>query len=344
MDEVQSPPRRKFNTRRRPPTKKDTGSSAATNEQPPPDVTCIDDTNVAADTSAQLFTDRVIRKEAELARLFPRLADEEYDQLKSDIEERGQLVPIYVWHPSDIDAPTDGLILDGRARAKIVLELARDVVFHRFRGNSAEALKLLLGLNMARRHLTKAQRAIVALDALDHFKREAAERRKEGASKGGLTRKDEASVPQGNRAPQSRDLAGEVAGLSGRSVSTVRKAVADEPRLRDLLRADAVTIAKADRIAKLTQPQRDTFFDHVDDGVDRALDAALSMIDDAAFKTLLGELDDAMAVVSDVAERGRELVGAGRRDIAEPMVSLCAVISQAAELTTRLRSAIDASS
>src|SRR5262245_41514489 len=87
----------------------------------------------------------------------PDLTPEEYAALKEDIRRNGVLVPI--------EKDEHGNILDGHHRERIWRELEAEGVRHAYPkvliqpGLSEEAKRdLVLGVNLARRHLTREQR------------------------------------------------------------------------------------------------------------------------------------------------------------------------------------------
>ncbi len=83
---------------------------------------------------------------------FPPLTEEEYEELKNDISERGVMVPI------EIDEV--GNIIDGYHRLTACLELGiNDIPFICREGwSESEKRTQAIKLNMARRHLTQEQR------------------------------------------------------------------------------------------------------------------------------------------------------------------------------------------
>jgi N6-adenosine-specific RNA methylase IME4 len=88
-----------------------------------------------------------------LANLFPLIEGEEFEALVADIKANGLRETISVW---------EGLILDGRNRARACE--AADVAprYEAFAGEASDALALVLSKNLTRRHLTDSQRAYVA--------------------------------------------------------------------------------------------------------------------------------------------------------------------------------------
>ncbi|MBB3608646.1 MT-A70 family methyltransferase [Rhizobium sp. BK602] len=91
-----------------------------------------------------------------LAALFPMLPDSEIDELARDIETHGQEQAVWLF---------DGKILDGRNRDEACHRLGIDAWTEDYKGN--DPLGFVLSLNLRRRHLTDAQRAMVAARIVD---------------------------------------------------------------------------------------------------------------------------------------------------------------------------------
>ncbi len=90
------------------------------------------------------------------ADVLPMMPDEEFEELKNSISEKGIKVPVVVFGKQ---------ILDGRNRLKAADELGlvkSDVPFDHFFGSSDEAATLVSILNLDRRHLDQSQRAMAA--------------------------------------------------------------------------------------------------------------------------------------------------------------------------------------
>jgi hypothetical protein len=87
------------------------------------------------------------------ADLFPMMTAAELDALASDIDANGLRQPIVRYQ---------GLILDGRNRLLACEKIGAEPRFTDFEGDDAGALALVESLNIERRDLTAAQRAIVA--------------------------------------------------------------------------------------------------------------------------------------------------------------------------------------
>lgn len=84
------------------------------------------------------------------AKAIPEMTEDEYKQLKSDIKEHGQKVPIIIYK---------GEVLDGRHRSRICQELKLTPKVVEFKGTEVEAASLVVSLNIKRRHLTVGQRS-----------------------------------------------------------------------------------------------------------------------------------------------------------------------------------------
>lgn len=90
------------------------------------------------------------------SRLFPMMSDAEIQEMADDIRAVGL--------KQDIHVDTQGRILDGRNRAAACALAGVEPRCTVFSGTEAEALKLVVSLNLKRRHLTESQRGMVAAD------------------------------------------------------------------------------------------------------------------------------------------------------------------------------------
>ena len=86
------------------------------------------------------------------AELFPMMTTDEYQGLKTDIIENGQLQPIIIWQ---------GKVLDGRNRLLACRELGLQPYVETIRDNE-DPCKYVISHNLHRWHLTTSQRADVA--------------------------------------------------------------------------------------------------------------------------------------------------------------------------------------
>ena len=100
-----------------------------------------------------------------IADIWPLLSDEELQELAEDIKQRGLLNPIVLY---------EGKILDGRNRFK-ACQLA-GVVPKTLQYEGDKPISHALALNEKRRHLTKSQRAALAVEIEPMFAAEAKKR------------------------------------------------------------------------------------------------------------------------------------------------------------------------
>lgn len=168
-----------------------------------------------------------------IASLFPMMQGEEYEALKKDIADNGQLEPIWL-HP-------DGRIIDGRNRYRVCTELGIEPHYRTWSGEGS-LVAFILSMNLHRRHLTPSQRAMVALDILPMLEEEAKER--QGA------RTDLPNIVQffaPSDMGKSRDKAAALVQTNRQYVSDA-KAIQDKaPALAEQVRAGEMNIPEAKR-------------------------------------------------------------------------------------------------
>ena len=100
----------------------------------------------------------------DIYQLMPSLTDDEFKELKADIEKRGVLVPV--------EFDEDGHILDGHHRYRACQELGitNFPKITRVGFSKEEKHEHIRRLNLARRHLTITQRKSLILEQLqDRF-------------------------------------------------------------------------------------------------------------------------------------------------------------------------------
>jgi len=89
----------------------------------------------------------------EIANIFPIMNEQEFVELKADIQEQGLLEPIVTY---------EGKILDGRNRFMACNELGIEPEFVPYTGNTP--LHYVVSKNLKRRHLTAGQKAFVGAE------------------------------------------------------------------------------------------------------------------------------------------------------------------------------------
>lgn len=102
------------------------------------------------------------REHHPIADLFPMLAEDELKELAADIAERGLLQPIV------LDA--EGRILDGRNRVAACELAGVEPEFTTYEGDDPDGYAL--AVNIARRHMTKGQQAMVIAGAYKNYTEE----------------------------------------------------------------------------------------------------------------------------------------------------------------------------
>lgn len=93
------------------------------------------------------------------AELLPLVKGRQFEELVASIDQNGLLNPIILF---------GGRILDGRNRFRALERLGRKPIIgvdtQNFTGDEEEALRLVVGLNVQRRHLSASQRAMIGAD------------------------------------------------------------------------------------------------------------------------------------------------------------------------------------
>lgn len=162
-----------------------------------------------------------------LAELFPLIEGQAYWDLVADIREHGVREPVVM---------LDGMVLDGRNRYLAAREAGRPIPAVQYEGDDPAAY--VISLNLKRRHLNDAQRAMVAakLAKLPH---------------GGNRQPDQAA--NWRDAPTTIEAA-RLLNVPPRSVERAR-AVQDDgaPALVASVEAGAISVAAAAEVAKLPE-------------------------------------------------------------------------------------------
>jgi hypothetical protein len=142
-----------------------------------------------------------------VANIFPLMQDDELNRLAQDIKENGLLKAVLL---------LDGQIIDGRNR---YLACQRAGIEPRFRTLTRAPYSLVgfcFSQNFHRRHLTTSQKVVSADNALPWLREEAKQRQVSTLKRGTETPVREI-LPQRDSG-KSTDKAGELAGVSGRTV------------------------------------------------------------------------------------------------------------------------------
>ena len=180
------------------------------------------------------------------ADLFPLLSGADFDALVADIKVHGLRIPI-VLH--------DGKILDGRNRHRACIRAGVEPRFEDFDGTSDEALALVVSLNLARRHLTTPQRAVLALQLLPMEREMAQQRMGMGRPPQGEPQQKVAEV-SGQRG-QATELAGARVGVSKETVRQATMIAEQAPDVIAAMREGVVhSMPEAQRLAGFDAARR----------------------------------------------------------------------------------------
>lgn len=220
-----------------------------------------------------------------VARLFPDMTTQQFNDLVEDIRKNGQIEPILLCNDK---------IADGRHRWRACQKLKiepKTVTWERVRPNKdASLVDYVIARNLRRRHLTKAQRAAIATEALPLYEAEAKVKMKKAAAKGGKasgeTRKNQAEQSKGpaklqdpsppeptetkskkeaapakkskkgpkDRAAESTAKAAKQAGVSQRYVAEAAAIKKKSVALYNLVRGGDIAMPLAKKIADLDPP------------------------------------------------------------------------------------------
>jgi ParB-like chromosome segregation protein Spo0J len=189
-----------------------------------------------------------------VASLFPLLEGEAYLQLKKSLEDHGQQQPII---------RSKGVLLDGRNRLKILLELGKQPVFEEYEGRLS-ADEYILTANLFRRHLTDGQRTMIVTETLLWKKREEARKRKQkaGEQHGKGRPKVHTKSYEANDAPETGDqnartTVGQIAEAAKVSHHKAAQAIAvsdHAPELVPQVRKGEVPLRRAAAVARQRAP------------------------------------------------------------------------------------------
>ncbi len=157
----------------------------------------------------------------------------EFDSLKKNIAENGLVEPIVIY---------EGQILDGRNRWLACKEVCVTPHFQDYTGD--QPVSYVISKNLERRHLSKSQRAMLAVEFLPLLEEEARRRQLSGLIQNQDTVVEK--IPQ-REMGKAREKAGEIVGASGRYVSDAKKIKSESPELADLILQGDMTVSEAKR-------------------------------------------------------------------------------------------------
>lgn len=177
-------------------------------------------------------------------KIFPPLAEPELQELADDIASQGLRNPIVM---------LDGKILDGCNRfaaCKIAKVKPR---FTEFQGDNP--VQFVISQNLARRHLTASQRAVVAFDLLPLLEKEAKQRQRQSNSYKQNGRSAQKCADQNGKGKAS-EVAARIAKSSARYVEAVKTISKTAPELLEEIRSGRVNVPDAQKLAELPEHRR----------------------------------------------------------------------------------------
>ena len=175
----------------------------------------------------------------EIANIFPMMNEDEYDRLKDDIAINGQLEPVVLY---------EGKVLDGRNRYKALCDIGLKTNFEEYQGD--QPLSYVISKNLHRRHLEVGQRAMIATTVKPMLEVEAKKRQAHGLTAPGKSLLETfPEAIQGN----ARDQAGDLFGVSGKSVATAEMLKEEAPDLAEKVMSGEMTLNRAAKTHQKTK-------------------------------------------------------------------------------------------
>lgn len=176
------------------------------------------------------------------ADLFPMLDAGEMGELAEDIKARGLIEAIV------LDA--DGRIIDGRNRLEACAIAGVEPRFIEYMGD--DVIGYIISKNLRRRHLNQSQKALIADGLRGLFEAEARARQGHGMTAPGKTLQENFPEAIG----QARDKAGELLGVSGRTVDNAAFVKTAAPELVPRVASGEISLNLAKQAAELPEQER----------------------------------------------------------------------------------------
>ena len=171
-----------------------------------------------------------------LASLLPAMKPKEYDRLKDDIKANGLLDPITLYEDKT---------LDGIHRERICDELGVEARYTEFDGD--DPARFVVSKNLARRHLTTGQLAMVGVELAKHFEGKIGRPKKNSRRPAGVSRRDN----------EATEKAAKVLGTSGRSITRAKRIKAKRPDLAAKVEAGEMAVNAADEEIRTNKRKTD---------------------------------------------------------------------------------------
>jgi ParB-like chromosome segregation protein Spo0J len=185
-----------------------------------------------------------------LAALIPPMSAEEFTKLVQDIAQNGLMEPITTF---------EGKILDGRHRYAACRQAGVAPRFTEFAG--PDPVAFVLSKNLHRRHLTAAQKAAIAAEALPLLEERERERQRAAAEVTNLKlgrKTNEETLPQkiAEAFSEAREQAAQLTGSNRQYVSDAKKIREQAPEVFEAMKAGAVSVPEAKALAAQPETER----------------------------------------------------------------------------------------
>lgn len=175
--------------------------------------------------------------------LFPKLGDEELQELADDIKANGLLNPIVMYQ---------GQVLDGRNRLAACRLAGVEPTFTEWDGEGSP-LHWVISENLIRRHLSSSQRAVIAHDLLPLLEKEAKDRQRLSLGRG---KKGRRSIDSFLETGRSAKIAARIVKTNSAYVQAVKSINRLAPESIEKVRAGDLSIPDAQKLADLPKQER----------------------------------------------------------------------------------------
>lgn len=225
------------------------------------------------------------------------MQDQEFADLKQDIQENGLLEDIWL-HP-------DGRIIDGRNRYLACVDLGIRPEYRTWNDDEGSLVLFVLSLNLHRRHLTSGQKAAVALEIEPMLAAEAKERQVSQLKQGDSFPVKEI-FPEREKG-QARDQAAAAVGTNGRYVSDLKKVRKQSPELVKDVKNGTYTIPDAKLLLKVSEPERQQVKVKLEAGETRSVKSAIRKVQQESRLETIKPVDADWLIVGDLCEVGGQI-------------------------------------
>ena len=181
----------------------------------------------------------------EAANIFPLLTGDEYEALKQDIKDNGQLEPIWIY---------DNQIIDGRNRYRACIDLEIEPIYKIVDWEVESLIGLVVSLNVKRRNLKKGQLAACAVEALPELEEEAEKRRHlyHGNQYDGALAE---LIPE-QQTGEAREKAAELFGVNERYIGDAKNIKQEAPEIFEQLKSGELSIPEAKKAVRSAEDRQ----------------------------------------------------------------------------------------